>query len=80
MPQVMRRVLLCMPEGAAKNCGYPANLSGASLGPNPLKLAGYSQLRDVLTLEGIIRMRTTLSPDVVELSVRLLACYGQLQL
>ncbi len=28
------------PEGAASNCGYPANLSGSCLGAPPLTLAG----------------------------------------
>ena len=34
-------------NGAANNCGHPANLSGPRLGANPLKLAGYPQLHGV---------------------------------
>ena len=28
------------PDGAANNCGHPANLSRSYAGPNPLRLAG----------------------------------------
>jgi len=65
-----------VPEGAANNCGYPANLSEAFLGADPLKLAGCDpNSRGVGSAgEGRRVLRHRVSP-VVALSFRWSFCH-----